>query len=216
MIKRTTLLIAAVLLASCSKKNEMNNNIHQINELSQDIKIPRQIMAEIVGSSGAQPNNIGLTYVFMPIQVRLTQSDSQALASDKLIFSFPKGGGELDLKSIVKGQGSFYFSFPEEQFDDLSDPEHIYYISHSPKKEIDNESFGLGCDKWVDLKKYFSKLKKENFLKVNTTDQRHLFVLSGTYIFVFKKANQILLSQLSVGDSRYKELMCLSESGEKI
>jgi hypothetical protein len=128
-------------------------------------------------------------------------------------FSFPKGGGRLDLKNIITGQGSFYFSFPAEQFTKFPSLVHLYYISQAPAKKIGDEVFGLGCGKWIDIKNKFKNLQKDNFFKLNTTANRYLFALAGHYVLVFRENNQVYLTQLTITDSRFTNELCLQESG---
>jgi hypothetical protein len=51
-------------------------------------------------------------------------------------------------------------------------------------------------------------LQKKDFLRVNTTGNRHLHVLAGSYVFVFRKSNQVLLTQITITDSKNKNNLC--------
>lgn len=198
-----------LFLLGCSSHQESKEiETVQISELSKDIKVTKQIFLDVEKDINADLKGVSASYVFIPIKIKFLQHDSQALKSDEIIYSFPKGGGQLDLKMLVQGQGSFYVSFPKSQFAELPDLEHLYYISDSPTKTIDGETFGLGCYKWIDLKKQFSKLQTDDFLKLNTSEQRHQYVLNGTYIFVFRKATQVYMSQLTITDSETKIPTC--------
>ena len=128
----------------------------------------------------------------------------------------PIGGGKIDFPDVVKGQGSFYASFPSDQFKQLPELDHLFYVSHAPKKLIDGEEFGLGCGKWVDLKGKFSSLQKVDFLSLNTTHHRHLFVMAGNYVFVFRKLNQIYVTQLTITDSKNTNQLCPQVKGSNL
>lgn len=181
----------------------------KIEARAEDFKVPKQIFDQIetdlVGSASVQS-----VYLLAPIQAVLFSESNAVLKDNPARITFPNGGGKLDLAQHVSGQGSFYLSFPKEQFDALPTLEKLYFISDSPKKKIDGEEFGLGCGKYVDIKKQFESLQKKDFLKLNTTDLRYLYVVSGYYIFVFKNNNQIYLTHLHVTDSRYPDNFCSS------
>lgn len=204
-------MIALNYVGCTSHPDEKVIETIKIVDVSQDIRLPRQIFQEMEKDISADLKGISASYVFIPLQVKLLQSNSQALKKNEIIYSFPKGGGLLDLKTIVEGRGSFFISFPKEQFSELPDLEHLFFISNAPKMEIDGEKFGLGCRRWVDLKKQFSELQKDDFLKLNSSDQRHQFVLNGTYLFVFRKASQVYLSQLTITDTENKVPNCVNK-----
>lgn len=209
-------LVLLTFLIGCSSKHQTDDvEVLKITELSKDIFLPQQIFTEIEKDINNDLKGAPASYVFVPLQVKFSQSNSLALKKEEVIYVLPKGGGLIDLKDIVEGQGSFYLSFPKDQFVDLPELEHLFYISQSPNQIIDGEKFGLGCNKWIDLKKQFSNMQKSNFLKTNTSSQRHQYVLNGTYIFVFRKASQVYLTQLSITDSVNKIAICPNNFKEK-
>ena len=50
------------------------------------------------------------------------------------------------------------------------------------------------------------------FLKLNSTDLRHLYVAAVYYIFIFRKYNQIYLTHLKIFDDRYADEICPDEN----
>lgn len=213
-MKYSLLFFLFLTLSSCfeSKKNEAALVINN-NDIAQEIQIPQKILKEIEADLLAESKLLTPVYIFIPIQVTLTEGSDLVLKSSPITFNFPKGGGLIDLKDVVTGQGSFYLNFPKEQFETLPELMHLYYISQAPVKKIDSEKFGLGCGKWIDIKNKFSQLQKPDFLKVNSTDQRYLHVLAGHYLFVFRNNNQIYLTQLSITDTRYSDKLCINTMG---
>ena len=129
---------------------------------------------------------------------------------------FPKGGGEINLNQYIKKQGSFFLSFPKEQFEEMPSLSHFYFISKMPKKTIDQEVFGLGCGQWVDLSGSYKKFTKSDFFKLNTTEQRYLYTAAGYYIFVFRKAQNVYLTHLHLYNEDYKDLECPDLTNDKI
>ncbi len=208
------ILILPFLLVACfDKKNEAQVPISQVFEVAQDIKIPKNLMLEIENELAEDSKLIAPVYVFIPLQVELHEKSPGVLKNNPTKILFPKGGGRLDLKNVMAGSGTFYLNFPEEQFAKIPDLLHLYYISQSPVKTIDQEKFGLGCGKYVDLKKKFKSLQKKEYFKLNTTELRHLFVLAGHYVFVFRDKNQVYLAQMTITDSRYASDLCFSKAG---
>ncbi|MBC7754699.1 MAG: hypothetical protein H7Z71_10710 [Moraxellaceae bacterium] len=204
--------VAAFLLFSgCHffQKNETHFTDIKIEVRADDFKVPikifDQIEADLVGTATLQA-----AYLMAPLEVVLSSESNGVVQNSPIRLIFPNGGGRLDLANYVSGQGSFDLSFPPQQFADLPQLEKLYFISDSPKKRIDGEEFGLGCGKFVDIKKKFDLLQKPHFLKLNTTNLRYLYVVAGYYLFVFKNNNQFYLTHLHVTDSRYPDNFCSS------
>lgn len=204
-------LIGLLFFSSChfAQSQDAHYNDVKVEARADDFKVPKkifdQIETDLVGTASVQS-----VYLLAPIQAVLFSESNAVIKDNPSRITFPNGGGKLDLAPYVTGQGSFYLSFPKEQFDSLPTLEKLYFISDSPKKKIDDEEFGLGCGKFIEIKKQFESLQKKNFLKLNTTDLRYLYVVSGYYIFVFKNNNQIFLTHLHVTDSRYPDNFCSS------
>lgn len=204
--------IGLIALVGCKESHHKEEvTIYEVTDLAQEVKIPKSVMNNLDAELKKDSASVVPTYMFTPLQVQFNESNSDVLKNSSIKFSFPKGGGSLDLKDIVTGFGSFYMSFPAEQFEKMPELVHLYYMSNSPVKKIDGEAFGLGCGKMLDLKKSFSKIQKNDFLKLNTSDLRYLHVLAGRYIFVFKQAAQLYIAQLTISDSRHSKELCLGE-----
>lgn len=196
------------IVAGCkSNHQEFNGQVHKIDKISEDIQIPKVIFDTIYKNIRIESNSVEPVYLFYPLEVIIASDHSEAVPiAHKFIFA--NGGGRIDLKPIIKGQGSFYFYFPEDQFLKLPELENLYYISDFPKKTIDGESFGLGCSSWVDLKLKFTQFTGPLKTILNTTNQRYLYVAAGYYVFVFRKGNQSYLTHLYLTDSNYETMKC--------
>lgn len=204
------LLLCFFLLFACTaQKGTKNVEVVEIRTIAKEVQIPKSLMDELIKEIISDTKTLTPVYLFMPLQVQFTEVNEGVLKKPAIRFLLPKGGGTIDLKDVISGAGSFYLSFPPEQFDDNHEFLHLYYMSNSPVKKIENETFGLGCGKMTDLKKSLSKLQKPDFLKLNTSHQRYLFVTSGIYVFVFRRASQIFMAQLTLTDSRYSKELCL-------
>lgn len=209
------LLIICFAAFSCTQHHGQSELAKiDIQQLAHEVQIPGKVMSNIENEINGDTKGISPVYVFLPLSVRFDEIQDSVLSRAHIQYNFPKGGGELDLKDLVTGFGSFYMSFPAEQFNKKPALMHIYYVSDSPIKKIDGDNFGLGCGRFVDLKKSFSKLQQEDFLKLNTSDLRYLYVTAGRYIFVFRQASQVYITQLTITDSRYKNELCLGANNE--
>lgn len=205
------LLLSFLFLLSCKASHESHNpQTIEVTEIAADQQIPKALMSELDEELKEDFKMAAPLYAFIPLTVQFTEGQQGVLTNPEIQVVFPKGGGAVDLKDFIAGDGSFYMSFPEVQFEKESELLHIYYASNSPKVKINNETFGLGCGNWTDIKRSFSKIKKHDYLKVNTHDLRYLHVLAGTYVFIFRQGKSIYLSQLTLTDSRYSEQLCLS------
>ncbi|MGZ6486119.1 MAG: hypothetical protein ACXWQQ_06275 [Pseudobdellovibrio sp.] len=200
------------LITGCTSDHDTHEPTEvNVTEIAKEQQIPKQLLLQLDADLGEEFKSSPPLYSFTPLEVLFTESQEGVLRKPAIQYNFPKGGGEIDLKNVVTSDGSFYISFPEEQFDKNNELLHLFYISNSPKTSIENEQFGMGCGKWVDLKGNFKKLQNKDFLKLNTNDLRYLRVLAGTYVFIFKQNKNVYLSQLSLTDSRHSGELC--ESG---
>lgn len=201
MIKCLVLLLFLSITA-CSQKSSISPEKVYVNESAKDFKVPQDIFSIV------QKKYPDSQYIFSPLVVRLHAETVSIMNTETYDIYFPSGGGTLDYSKYILGQGSFYLSFPKEQFDEKTTIEHVFYISNAPKVKIQNSQFGLGCGQWTDLFNHFLDFQKVKFLKLNTTDLRHLYVTAGQYIFVLKKEKNILISHLDITDSTHEEKLC--------
>jgi hypothetical protein len=211
---KPVLLLPLLFLFSCTKaQHKAEPYAVNVSEVAKDVLIPKQMLKELDNELGEEFKNTPPLYSFIPVNVKFEELQPGVLSKPSLQYNFPKGGGAIDLKDVVSSDGSFYMSFPEVQFEKENDLLHIYFISNSPKKSIDGESFGMGCGKWSDLKGSFSRLKKPDYLKLNTSDLRYLRVVAGTFVFIFRQGKNIYLNQVTITDSRHQGELCNSGSG---
>lgn len=204
LIAITSLIL---MLSACEKAIEAKPKVILNNSLANDFKVPEAIFTAIRKNLG-EGITIEPEYLFTDLDVEVHTDQKAVLSFSSLLFKLPNGGGAVDLKNYVTGEGSFYLRFPPEQFETKPELAFLFYISDSPKVKIRDEEYGLGCGQWVDLKPKFSKLQDKTFLKLNSVDHTYAHVLSGQYIFVFKKGIQYYLTHLNLFDSRYSDKMC--------
>lgn len=205
--------MAFVLVGCTSHHEEEAVQVVAVTEVPHDLQIPQSFIQIIESDLQIESKILNPVFNFVPLQVLFKEKSEHVLTSPKVRFDFPKGGGRIDLQNVVEGTGSFYMSFPEEQFKNLPELEHLFYVSQAPKKLIATETFGVGCGQWIDLKTQFAALKKSDYLLLNSTGLRHLFVAAGHYVFVFRKLNQIYLTQVTLSDSKNINELCPQVKG---
>lgn len=204
------LCCSVVVLSAChSKDHTANKTVLEINEIAVEQQIPKALLQKLDEELSEEFKTTPPLYSFMPINVAFLQKQEQVLKQPHIQYNLPKGGGEIDMRDVVSGEGSFYMYFPAEQFKNSEmDLLHLFFVSNSPQSKINNEQFGLGCGKWNDLKSNFKNLQNADYLKLNTNDLRYLKVIAGTYVFVFKQARNLYLTQLTITNSRHSESLC--------
>ena len=207
-------LSLAVLAAACTKPASFRTeNAEQvkIEDLPSDFKMPAAIW-DIVEKSPdakatAEASNAGIFY--STAKVFLTEKNPGILRSPAYEIELPRGGGSIDLAKYLSGdQGSFYvgFELPEEITAGTNFK--AIYISDARKRKLDERVFGAGCSQYFDITQKFLQMMKGEGIKANTTRQRHVTVLAGHYIFSAMKDNRIYITQVTLTDSRYKNLLC--------
>lgn len=196
-MKTETIFTVCVLLTGFA-----NARTIEFDEQGPDVNIPTQIWEKFGNVSGKN------TVTFGDIVVRLKEKNPGVLVEEELTFKFPRGGGEIDLSKYVKldNPGSFYVFF---EFEDLPKGEagKAYFISRAKKRKIDQEVWGSGCNKYLDIKKFIYGEGLKSGIEVNTTRSRHLSVLGGTFFF----ANDSKVAQVSFKDTSQPQLMCEEE-----
>lgn len=165
---------------------------------------------EAAGAEGGDSADGGA--LFAPIDVILKEKNKGVLTNPEIRIRMPRGGGEIDLSRFMGSTaGSFFvnFEFPENEENYAP---RVWFVSRARKRRIDREIWGAGCNKYFEITSGLAKMiKKEGGLKANTTRQRHLSVLGGTFLFNFKKDSQSYLTQVTFIDANSKQLFCGGE-----
>lgn len=145
---------------------------------------------------------------FAEITVFLVEKNSGIVKNEAIKIQLPKGGGEIDLAQYVTDlKGSFYVGFEFPEFKD-STAQRVLFQSRTRKRRIDDKVLGVGCNQILDITTAFQKAMLKEGLKVNTTRERDVTVLGGTFYFAAQKAGAISVAQVTFTDSRYPNLFC--------
>lgn len=148
------------------------------------------------------------TVEMAPLKVFLIEKTKGILGYETLQLDYPKGGGELDLRDYVQEkQGSFYVVI-EFGVVPGENPFKIFYLSNAQKRKLSGDIVGAGCNKYFDISSYYkNSLNSMGFL-VNTTNQRDVSALAGSYFFATKVGGKRYMAQLTIKDSRHRQLLC--------
>ncbi len=223
----TILLLLALLFTACKKGHEskVDYSPGAVDKTSKEFLIPRELRENIEKDYLAfiRKENIKNVLPDAEILARIPREfldinlffkgSAPGVLSDNTEFKLPRGGGEIDLKNYIKGKkGTFYMSFsvkrshsPEAPIRNL----HIYFMSEAEARTIDNEKFGVGCQKYLDVSALLIKSNDDEGLQLNATEHRYLPVLGGVLYFVdFDPDRKIFVAAVRITDSRYPKEIC--------
>jgi hypothetical protein len=226
MIK-VVLFSFAFILSACSGDNGANE-IRYIDgvavETSKDVTIPKALFEKIENEFIAHfkefsPDAESKDDKLILAQIKREYFDIEVLMHEKnkgtLIhntkFVVPRGGGTIDLADYVVGKvGSFYLKWKllrnAKPFEEVNQVK-VYYVSDAKKRKLDDEEYGNGCGKYMEIGTFFHKLRKD-FFRVNATQQRYVSVLAGTYLFTKFEGPALIMGSLTIQDRRYPQLTC--------
>lgn len=214
MNHRFFLLVTSLIFFGCTESSSFRTSHFvsvKIDAMPRDFKIPAKIwdLIEMVPQEKSKAAIVSRDIFYSAIKVFLTEKNKNILKSPGYVIDLPRGGGGIDLAHYLTGDsGTFFvgFELPEEFNEEKSIK--VIYLSHARKRKIDDSIFGSGCNQYFDITKKFLRMMKTEGIKANTTRQRHLSLLAGHYIFSIVKDSQVFLTQVSIEDSRYKNLIC--------
>lgn len=158
-------------------------------------------------ASASGDDRDGVGALLMPVHVILTEKNPGVLVAPVIRVRFPRGGGTLDLSQwVTEKPGSFYmrFDLPEAG----EDPTSSWFVSRARARKFGDEIWGAGCKKFFRLPMDLSNVSDGPGLKANTTQDRHIAVLGGTYVFGLERGRQKFVTQVSLIDSRKPHLFC--------
>lgn len=161
------------------------------------------------GEGEGVASHFSLPTEFAPIKAYLIEKNRGILGRHHVELSFGPGGGEIDLRDFVENKnGSFRWAV---EFVPEAPPEaerKVFFLSNSVRRKRGHEVIGNGCNRYYDVTSAFAHAMKGHGFLVNTTDDRHVSALAGTYFFAVKHEGKLLLAQLTVRDSGQRALQC--------
>ena len=128
-------------------------------------------------------------------------------------FRAGRGGGYLDLAEWVTGvRGDFFLSVKAELEKHLdANLLKVYFISRSPSIDIDGENWGMGCGKYAEITDYYKRTLSSEGVRLNSTRNRYLYAVSGSFVFVTFGKEELYLTSFSVTDTRFQDKLCAAQ-----
>lgn len=146
--------------------------------------------------------------VWLPVKVQLSAVSEDILKNKNIEFDFSMGGGDIDFSKIVIGdKGSFYIKFLLEEFKEPAKVK-VFFYSSAKKRKIDDDVYGSGCNVYFEITKKFFAENGKLGIKTNVTDNRHISIFGGHFIFASKNEGKIYLTQVSFKDSTKLDYFC--------
>lgn len=160
------------------------------------------------GGEGGEKKGGNKEIVFSDVTVFLVDKNPGVVKDEALKFELPRGGGEINLSEYLNDrQGSFYVGFEFPAFTEAKQSK-VLFVSRARKRRLGEAVFGAGCNQILDITTKFNLAMQKEGLKVNTTRERHLSVLGGTFLFSAEKGDTIYVAQVSFVDPEHKNLFC--------
>lgn len=232
MTKFFLLFFQSLLLAtlvSCTKHSEEESaepEVTMVDELPEDfvvpqvvwdsmkVKAPEEKKEEAKGGEGAEGGEAaaGATkekpILYSSVKVILKEKNKGVLKKPVMAYDFSRGGGELDLATVIGSQaGSFFLSFELPEYENALQKK-AFFVSQSRQRKVDGEILGSGCRKVLDVSTQIYKLGKDTGMKINTTRKRHDSILGGHMIFLAETEKNWFLTQVTFYDSSRMDLFC--------
>ena len=186
----------------------------EIQDQPKEVLLPGKIWELLFGEDLQKARERAGALIFVPIDVRLIEKNSGVLVAPEVVIHLPKGGGEVDFAKYLTGApGTFFVHF---DFEDIAKVEKIsvFFISQGRKRRLGGEVIGSGCSSIADLTQYYLKENSKEGFKVNTTEDRHVTVIGGHFIFSATKSKTNYVSMVTFLDGRAKHMMCDGFFGE--
>lgn len=188
---------------------------HTARTSSRDVHVPRALVARVEKDYDSYLTSQGVitkTAVkrgLLNIRVDLSAKRGGALHENARVVT-PLGGGVVDLADLVTPvRGAFWAKIHAQHEDGrVLDNWRVFYVSKAKQRTIAGDTYGSGCDKWMDVTSYFNKSMAGEGFQLYTADQRYLSVIAGTFVVVSFAKEALSVASMSFTDSRYPQVMC--------
>ncbi len=143
-----------------------------------------------------------------PLKVYLIERNKGVLKGQNIALSYVAGGGELNLGDFVLPlRGSYYIAFEFMPDVDGADTK-VFFLSNSIVRKVGANQLGSGCNTYFDLTQSFAQAMKHDGFLLNTSDQRDVSALVGTYVFVSTYGVKLHMATLIIKDDGHRALQC--------
>lgn len=219
-------VFAFAFLSGCTSQGPNWEKLHfrsaQVAKSDKDIVIPKPLVEIIknqfekeasapMSEAGAELSAAVIPRKYLGLKIMMTPKTAGVLA-EPIRFDLPRGGAIIDFSEWISAtsSGSFFLKVQVEAEGDPAAAEKVkvYFFSRSRKRTVDEEEMGAGCNKYMDLTQFYQKTLSRDGVRANTTDQRHLSLLAGTFYFIYSAPDALHLASLTFEDPRYPSIQC--------
>lgn len=210
-------------LASCKKGPEWKQATYvdvNVKSSASDIQVPASLWEKVLAlakpaapagkksEEGEKKEEATPETVQEPLKVYLAERNKGVLKGQNLALAIPGGGGEIDLGDYVQPlRGSYFVAF--EFLPEVAAPQtHVFFLSNSVIRKLGEQKVGSGCETYFDLTKRFETEMKHSGFLVNTSEQRDVSALAGTYLFVSTYDGKLHMATLVIKDDSHRALQC--------
>lgn len=191
---------------------------HTARTSSRDVLVPRALVAKVEKEYDAFLTKAGVitkTPVkrgLLNIRVDLRQKRGGALHENARVVT-PLGGGVVDLSDLVTPVRGAFTALIQSQQEDGHDPANVrvFYVSRAKRRTIAGETYGSGCNTWMEVTSQFNKAMGRDGFQLYTADQRYLSVIAGTFVVVSFAKEALSVASITFTDSRYPQVLCEQE-----
>ena len=198
----------SLLFGSCTKAKQFDvseKDLAVIDQLPDDFIIPQVIWKNMKSKF---PDEKEKPILYTSVKVFLKEKNKGVLKNPLIAYEFPRGGGELDLSTVIgSSPGTFFLGFEFPEFENAHQKK-AFLISQSRQRKVDGEILGSGCNKVFDISSEFFKQIETDGIKINTTRDRHISILAGHLVFFAEGEKNWFLSQVTFFDSTRSDLFC--------
>lgn len=231
IVKSKVFIFIFLTLLSCKQRANEGNSGTAIGvsprESDKNVKIPLSLVKKIESDylylkrkdkmldnqTDAQLLN-SIPRKYLSLKVFFAPVESYSALTSPAEVKMQRGGGVVDLSDVFSNEkGQFQFSlkidwedlgFVEDDVNRLK----VHFISHSKKRNLLNESWGSGCNKYFDVTSFYKSQLETKGIELSLSEQRHLSVLAGTYVFSLFKDDDLYIATLTFVDNRYSKVYC--------
>lgn len=219
-IAKAAALALLLVVTGCKKQPAWKTQTYtEMNVKPQpgEVEIPQSLWAKILETQtskeksksehAAESASVPET-VMEPLKVYLIEHNKGVLKGQNIALSFVAGGGQLNLADVTSNlRGSYRIAFefrPEAEKAETK----VFFLSNSVIRKVGGETLGSGCNTYFDLTKRFAEAMKHEGFLVNTSDQRDVSALAGTYVFVQSEGGKLHMATLIIKDDNHRALQC--------
>jgi len=216
----SAILLIAVMSVGAKASQTTELQQRPARQSSRDVLFPKSLVSAIEAEykeylkSTKSNAKTEIKRRLMNVDVELTQDHPGALFENVKVVS-PLGGGVIDLADFVAPtRGSFQLRLLPRAGNQGALPDmRVFFVSRAKSRQIDGDSFGAGCNKYMDVTGLYHKVLSQKGLTLYTADQRYLSVIGGAFLLVGFTEQELFVASVSLGDSRYQRLLCTEENG---